>query len=99
MIETTEGRRTPTRSQRCPAWAPFSSVRELICLNVSVLSVTHQSWGKASNHSESLPAHNVACGITALSASDITRRLAEGWKMIRTTEAALSQWYASSAAR
>ena len=29
-------------------------------------------------------AHNVACGITALAKAEIDRRLAEGWKMIRT---------------
>src|SRR6266849_5183824 len=44
-------------------------------------------------------AHNVACGITALSASDIAKRLAEGWKMIRSTEIALLQWRASPAGR
>ena len=30
-------------------------------------------------------AHKVACGITVNSVSDMTRRLAEGWRMIRTT--------------
>jgi 2-keto-3-deoxy-L-rhamnonate aldolase RhmA len=44
-------------------------------------------------------AHNVACGITALSAQNIARRLAEGWKMIRTTNAPLAQWRASTAGR
>jgi 4-hydroxy-2-oxoheptanedioate aldolase len=44
-------------------------------------------------------AHNVACGITALTAPDIARRLREGWKMIRTTETALLQWRASPAGR
>ena len=39
-------------------------------------------------------AHNVPCGITALSASDIAKRLEQGWKMIRSTEAALRQWHA-----
>jgi hypothetical protein len=29
-------------------------------------------------------AHNVACGITALTRADIDKRLNEGWKMIRT---------------
>ena len=29
-------------------------------------------------------AHNVACGITALTKAEIDKRLAEGWKMIRT---------------
>jgi len=44
-------------------------------------------------------AHHVACGITALNGTDIIKRLAEGWKMIRTTEAALLQWRASQTAR
>jgi 2-keto-3-deoxy-L-rhamnonate aldolase RhmA len=44
-------------------------------------------------------AHNVACGITALSGPDIARRLAEGWKMIRTTNPALAAWRASPAGR
>lgn len=44
-------------------------------------------------------AHNVACGITALNGSDIIKRLAEGWKMIRTTEAALLQWRATQTGR
>jgi 4-hydroxy-2-oxoheptanedioate aldolase len=44
-------------------------------------------------------AHNVACGITALSAQNIAGRLAEGWKMIRTTNAALTQWRTSPAGR
>jgi len=41
--------------------------------------------------------HNVACGITALNVSEIAKRVAEGWKMIRTSEAALNQWRASVA--
>ena len=44
-------------------------------------------------------AHTVACGVTALNGSDIVKRLAEGWKMIRTTEAALLQWRASQTGR
>ena len=44
-------------------------------------------------------AHNVACGITALTGRDIARRLAEGWKMIRTNETALIQWRAGSDGR
>ena len=44
-------------------------------------------------------AHNVACGITALSGRDVARRLAEGWKMIRTNNASLVQWRASPAGR
>ena len=42
---------------------------------------------------------NVACGLTETTAPGIARRLAEGWKMIRTTEAAFAQWRASSPAR
>ena len=37
-------------------------------------------------------AHNIACGLTETSAAGITRRLAEGWKMIRATEPAFAQW-------
>jgi 4-hydroxy-2-oxoheptanedioate aldolase len=44
-------------------------------------------------------AHNVPCGITALNARDIAKRRMEGWKMIRTTEAALVAWRASQAGR
>src|ERR1700681_2268487 len=44
-------------------------------------------------------AHNVACGITALNGPDIARRLAEGWKMIRTNEASLTQWRAPAPGR
>jgi 4-hydroxy-2-oxoheptanedioate aldolase len=44
-------------------------------------------------------AHNVACGITAQTPADISKRLAQGWKMIRSTEAALIQWRASQGAK
>ena len=44
-------------------------------------------------------ARNVACGLTETTAPGIARRLAEGWKMIRTTEVAFAQWRASSAGR
>src|SRR5262245_18949659 len=44
-------------------------------------------------------ARNIACGLTETTAAGISRRLAEGWKMIRTTEVALAQWRASSPAR
>jgi 4-hydroxy-2-oxoheptanedioate aldolase len=44
-------------------------------------------------------AHNVACGITALTGNDIRKRLAEGWKMIRTNDTALTQWRASGGTR
>ena len=39
-------------------------------------------------------AHNVACGITAVTAQNIARRLAEGWKMIRTTGCFRNVWWA-----
>jgi len=44
-------------------------------------------------------AHNVACGITATNARDIAKRRGEGWKMIRTTEAALVAWRATQGGR
>ena len=44
-------------------------------------------------------ARNIACGLTETSAPGIARRLTEGWKMIRTTEAAFAQWQASSTGR
>ena len=44
-------------------------------------------------------AHSVPCGITATNARDIAKRLGDGWKMIRTTEAALSQWRAGQTGR
>jgi len=44
-------------------------------------------------------AHNVPCGITATNGRDIAKRLEDGWKMIRTTEPALTQWRASGAGR
>lgn len=40
-------------------------------------------------------AHKVACGITANSASDMIKRLNEGWKMIRTTEGIIREARAS----
>src|SRR5207245_2491818 len=38
-------------------------------------------------------------GVSALWWGDIARRLAEGWKMIRTNQAALTQWRAAAAGR
>jgi 4-hydroxy-2-oxoheptanedioate aldolase len=37
-------------------------------------------------------AHKVACGITVNSVSDMTRRLAEGWKMIRASLETVRDW-------
>jgi 4-hydroxy-2-oxoheptanedioate aldolase len=42
-------------------------------------------------------ARNVPCGITALTGPMIARRLAEGWKMIRTADRALVQYRATAA--
>lgn len=39
--------------------------------------------------------NNVACGLSETTAAGITRRLAEGWKMIRTTEVVIAQWRAT----
>lgn len=36
-------------------------------------------------------AHNVACGMTPTNAADAVRRLNEGWKMLRTTEAVIRE--------
>ena len=44
-------------------------------------------------------ARNIACGLTETSAPGIARRLTEGWKMIRTTEAAFAVWRASPSGR
>jgi 4-hydroxy-2-oxoheptanedioate aldolase len=44
-------------------------------------------------------AHNVACGITATTGAMITRRLNEGWKMIRTTPSALQEYKAANPGR
>ena len=36
-------------------------------------------------------AHKVACGITAGSATDVMRRVKEGWKIIRSTVPAITE--------
>ena len=39
-------------------------------------------------------AHNVACGITVADGADMTKRLKEGWKMIRGTVEIIRDWRA-----
>ena len=36
-------------------------------------------------------AHNVACGMTPTNAADAVRRIDEGWKMLRSTEAVIRE--------
>jgi 4-hydroxy-2-oxoheptanedioate aldolase len=100
MIESTEG------VKNADAIAAVPGVGAIF---VGAGSDLRQSLGVESNSPEveqafqtilkACLAHNVACGITALSAQAIARRLAEGWKMIRTTNGALTQWRASAPAR
>jgi 4-hydroxy-2-oxoheptanedioate aldolase len=100
MIETTEGVKNADAIAAVPGVA---------AIFIGAGSDLRQSLGVEENSPEveqarqtilrACLAHNVACGITALSAQDIARRLGEGWKMIRTTNAALTQWRASSSGR
>jgi 4-hydroxy-2-oxoheptanedioate aldolase len=97
MIETSEGLKNADA---------IASVPGVGAIFVGAGGDLHQYLGVESNAPEveqafqtilkACMAHNVACGITALTASDITRRLAEGWKMIRTNETALTLWRAAS---
>jgi len=100
MIETTEGVKNADAIAAVPGVA---------AIFIGAGSDLRQSLGVDENSPEveqarqtilrACLARNVACGITALSAPDIARRLGEGWKMIRTTNAALTQWRASSSGR
>jgi 4-hydroxy-2-oxoheptanedioate aldolase len=100
MVETTEGLKNVDA---------IAAVPGVGAIFVGAGSDLRQSLGVESNSPEveqafqtilkACLAHNVACGITALSAQAIARRLAEGWKMIRTTNGALTQWRASAPAR
>src|SRR5262252_6006531 len=100
MIETTEGVKNADAIAAVPGVAAIfigagSDLRQSLGVEESSPEVeqARQTILKA------CLARNVACGITALSAQDIARRLCEGWKMIRTTNAALTQWRASSSGR
>jgi 4-hydroxy-2-oxoheptanedioate aldolase len=100
MIETTEGVKNADAIAAVPGVA---------AIFIGAGSDLRQSLGVEENSPEveqarqtilrACLARNVACGITALSAQDIARRLGEGWKMIRTTNAALTQWRAASSGR
>ena len=100
MIETAEGLKNADA---------IASVPGVGAIFVGAGGDLHQYLGVESNAPEveqafqsilkACLAHSVACGITALSGRDITRRLAEGWKMIRTNEAAITQWRTTPAAR
>jgi 4-hydroxy-2-oxoheptanedioate aldolase len=100
MIETTEGLKNADA---------IAAVPGVGAIFVGAGGDLHQYLGVEANAPEveqafqtilkACKAHNVACGITALNGRDVARRLAEGWKMIRTNESALAQWHALPAAR
>jgi 4-hydroxy-2-oxoheptanedioate aldolase len=100
MIETTEGLKNADA---------IAAVPGVGAIFVGAGGDLHQYLGVEANAPEvedafqtilkACLARNVACGITALSGPDIARRLAQGWKMIRTTNPALAQWRASTGAR
>jgi 4-hydroxy-2-oxoheptanedioate aldolase len=96
MIETTEGLKNADA---------IAAVPGVGAIFVGAGGDLHQYLGVETNSPEveqafqtilkACQAHNVACGITALNANDIARRLAQGWKMIRSPEIALIQWRAA----
>jgi 4-hydroxy-2-oxoheptanedioate aldolase len=100
MIETAEGLKNADA---------IAAVPGVGAIFVGAGGDLHQYLGVESNSPEvqqafqtilkACVAHNVACGITALTPGDIGKRLAEGWKMIRTNERALIQWRESPTAR
>ena len=100
MIESTEGIRNADAIAAVPGVGAFfigagSDVRQALGVeeNAPEVEQARQTILRA------CLARNVACGLTETTAPGIARRLAEGWKMIRTTEAALTQWRASSSGR
>ena len=100
MIESTEGIRNADAIAAVPGVGAFfigagSDLRQALGVeeNAPEVEQARQTILRA------CLAHNVACGLTVQTAPDIARRLAEGWKMIRTTEVALAQWRASSSGR
>ena len=100
MIETTEGIRNADAIAAVPGVGAFfigagSDLRQALGVeeNAPEVEQARQTILRA------CLAHNVACGLTETTAPGIARRLAEGWKMIRTTEVALTQWRASSSGR
>jgi 4-hydroxy-2-oxoheptanedioate aldolase len=100
MIESTEGIRNVDAIAAVPGVGAFfigagSDVRQALGVeeNAPEVEQARQTILRA------CLARNVACGLTETTAPGIARRLAEGWKMIRTTEVALTQWRASSPGR
>src|SRR5262245_26709080 len=100
MIETTEGIKNVDAIAAVPGVGAFfigagSDLRQALGVeeNAPEIEQARQTILRA------CLARNVACGLTETTAAGISRRLAEGWKMIRTTEVALAQWRASSPAR
>jgi len=100
MIESTEGIRNADAIAAVPGVGAFfigagSDLRQALGVeeNAPEVEQARQTILRA------CLARNVACGLTETTAPGIARRLAEGWKMIRTTEVALTQWRASSPAR
>jgi 4-hydroxy-2-oxoheptanedioate aldolase len=85
MIETAEGLKNVNE---------IAAVPGVGAIFVGAGGDLHQYLGVAANSPEveaafqtvlaACKAHNVACGITALTKADIDKRLKEGWKMIRT---------------
>jgi 4-hydroxy-2-oxoheptanedioate aldolase len=100
MIETAEGIRNADAIAAVPGVGAFfigagSDLRQALGVeeNAPEVEQARQTILRACLN------HNVACGLTETTAPGIARRLAEGWKMIRTTEVALAQWRASSSGR
>jgi 4-hydroxy-2-oxoheptanedioate aldolase len=100
MIETTEGIRNADAIAATPGVGAFfigagSDLRQALGVeeNAPEVEQARQTILRA------CLARNVACGLTETTGPGIARRLAEGWKMIRTTEVALTQWRASSPGR
>jgi len=85
MIETAEGLKNVNE---------IASVPGVGAIFIGAAGDLHQYLGVAQNSAEveqarqtilaACKAHNVPCGITALTKADVDKRLAEGWKMIRT---------------
>ena len=100
MIESTEGIRNADAIAAVPGVGAFfigagSDLRQALGVeeNAPEIEQARQTILRA------CLARNVACGLTETTAAGIARRLAEGWKMIRTTEVAFTQWRASSPGR
>jgi 4-hydroxy-2-oxoheptanedioate aldolase len=100
MIESTEGIKNAAAIAAVPGVGAFfigagSDLRQALGVeeNAPEVEAARQTILQACR------TRNIACGLTETSAAGIARRLAEGWKMIRTTETAFAQWRASPAGR